>query len=160
MKVSLNYEVSYVHLKLRETGNQMKDKIVQLECDDVILLGKDTFKVSRLKDLLQKQICCNVQQYAYEHNSSDVGFSILDLFSLISLKQHHLILSEVQHHYVTNCQVLKVYSQGWQQGKLKIEIRISTVQPHCNQIDLEFYPDESTEYESLLEDISKILSDN
>ncbi|MDJ0737988.1 MAG: KGK domain-containing protein [Nostocaceae cyanobacterium] len=138
----------------------MKDKIIQLECDDVILLGKNAFQVSRFKELLHQQIQCNLQQYVHEYNNSETGFSILDLLNLISLKQHNLILSEIQHHYVTNCQILKVYSQGWQTGKLKIEIRISTLQSHLNQIDFEFYPDESTEYESLLEDISKILSDN
>ncbi|RAM48268.1 KGK family protein [Mastigocladus laminosus UU774] len=138
----------------------MNEKIIPLDCDDVILLGKDTFKVSRLKELIEKQIRHRLQRRVYESNSLEPGVSMLELFNLISLGEHHIKLSEIQFNYVINCQVLRISSEGWRKGKLNIEVCILSLNPNLNQIYLEFHPEEFIEYDSLLDDICKIIAEN
>lgn len=138
----------------------MNDKIIPLDCDDVVLLGKDTFKVSRLKELVEKLIRHRLQRRVYESNSLEPGVSMLELFNLISLGEHHIKLSEIQFNYAINCQILRIGSEGWQKGKLNIEVCILSLNPNLNQIYLEFYPEEFIEYDSLLDDICQIITEN
>ncbi|WP_290880761.1 KGK domain-containing protein [Fischerella sp.] len=146
--------------KLTSFDIDMSDKIIPLDCDDVVLLGNDTFKASRLKELVDKQIRQRLHRCVYESNSLEPGVSIFELFNLISLSEHHIKLREIQYKYVINCQVLRIGSQGWQKGKLNIEVCILSLDPNLNQIYLEFYPEEAIEYDPIFDDICKIIAEN
>ncbi len=148
-------------MRLTEIHIGMNDKFIPLDCDDVVLLGKDTFKASRLKELVEKHLRHKLQRRVYESNSFEPGISMLELFNLISLGEHHIKLSAIKYNYDIECHVLRIGSQAWQKGMLKIEVcMISSVNPNFNQIYLEFYPDEPIDYDEIFDDISKILSEN
>ncbi len=138
----------------------MNDSFILLECDDVVLLGEDTFKVSRIERLIEENINEKLQRHIYEYNSFHPGASMLEFFSSIPIGKTKLDLAEIKHEYIKNCQVLRSRGQGWEKGKLKIEIRILPANNYDNQIDLKFYPDEPIEYEAFLDDIFQIVSDN
>ncbi len=138
----------------------MNDSFILLECDDVVLLGEDTFKVSRIERLIEENINEKLQRHIYEYNSFHPGASMLEFFSSIPIGKTKLDLAEIKYEYIKNCQVLRSRGQGWEKGKLKIEIRILPANNYDNQIDLKFYPDEPIEYEAFLDDIFQIVSDN
>ncbi len=138
----------------------MNDSFILLECDDVVLLGEDTFKVSRIERLIEDNINEKLQRHIYEYNSFHPGASMLEFFSSIPIGKTKLDLAEIKHEYIKNCQVLRSRGQGWEKGKLKIEIRTLPANNYDNQIDLKFYPDEPIEYEAFLDDIFQIVSDN
>ncbi|ARV61633.1 KGK family protein [Nostocales cyanobacterium HT-58-2] len=136
----------------------MNEKFIPLECDDdVILLDKDSFKVSRLKELIEEEIRNKLQQHIYEYTSLYPGVSMLEFLSKLSIGQKKINLREIQHNYVTECQLLKVGGYSWQKGKLKIQICTSSVTPYHNKLYLEFCPDEPTEQDFLLDEICKII---
>jgi hypothetical protein len=120
----------------------MNNKLIPLDCDDVVLLGKDTFKVSRLKDLIATYVKQKLQRRISEKNSLEPGVSLLDLFRTIPLNEHQFQLKEIRYSYDIKSHVLKIGSQGWQQGKLKIDVHISSIDSSWNEVDLEFYPEE------------------
>ncbi len=138
----------------------MNDSFILLECDDVVLLGEDTFKVSRIERLIEENINEKLQRHIYEYNSFHPGASMLEFFSSIPIGKTKIDLAEIKHEYIKNCQVLRSSGQGWEKGKLKIGIRILPAKNYDNQIYLKFYPDEPIEYEAFLDDIFQIVSDN
>jgi hypothetical protein len=152
--------MNIVHHQFSVLETIMTDKFIPLDCDDVVLLGKDTFQVSRFKDLIEQHIRQRLQRCIYEPSSLEPGVSISELFSLISLGEHKIQLNEIQYNYSINSYVLRIGSQGWQKGKLKIEVCISSIDPNLNQVYLEFHPEEIIEQDPLLDDIYKILSEN
>ncbi|AKG22376.1 KGK domain-containing protein [Calothrix sp. 336/3] len=135
----------------------MNLKLIPLDCDDVILFANDAYKVSRLKEIIERQIRGKLQRRMYESSSLEPGASMLEFLSQISLGKQVINLMEVQHHYMIHCQILKVGSQGWERGKLRIEVCTSPINSHLNQIYLEFAPEEIVEYDPLLEEICKII---
>jgi hypothetical protein len=136
----------------------MDEKFTPLECDDdVILLEKDSFKISRLKELIEEEIRNKLQQHIYEYTSLYPGVSMLEFLSKLSIGQKKINLKEIQHNYVTDCQLLKVGGHAWQKGKLKIQIGTSSITPYQNQLCLEFCPDEPMEHDFLLDEICKII---
>lgn len=142
---------------MTETEFVMEEKFIPLECDDVVLLGKDSFKVSRLKELVEEEIRNKLQQHIYEYTSLYPGVSMLEFLSKLSIGQKKINLREIQHNYVTESQLLKVGGHAWQKGKLKIQIGTSPVIPYQNKLYLEFCPDELTEHDFLLDEICKII---
>ena len=58
----------------------MNDNIILLESDDVVLLGEETFKVNRIKQLLEKNIQDKLKRRIYEYNSFHPGVSRLEFF--------------------------------------------------------------------------------
>lgn len=143
---------------MTETGINMNQKFTPLECDDdVILLEKDSFMVSRLKELIEEEIRNKLQQHIYEYTSLYPGVSMLEFLSKLSIGQKKINLKEIQHNYVTECQLLKVGGHGWQKGKLKIQICTSSVTPYQNKLYLEFSSDEPAEHDFLLDEICKII---
>ncbi len=138
----------------------MNNKLIPLDCDDVVLLGKDTFKVSRLKDLIATHVKQKLQRRISEKNSLEPGVSLLDLFRTIPLNEHQFQLQEIRYSYEINSHVLRIGSQGWQQGKLKIDVHISSIDSSWNQVDFEFYPEEKSEPDPILDEIYQILSEN
>ncbi|MGB3654753.1 MAG: KGK domain-containing protein [Rivularia sp. (in: cyanobacteria)] len=138
----------------------MNGNFIVLESDDVVLLGEDTFKVNRIEQLVEENFQQKLQRHIYEYNSFHPGASMLEFFSSIPIGKKKINLAEIKHEYIQNCQVLRSSGQGWEKGKLKIEIRILPANNYDNQIDLTFLPDEPIEYEAFLDDIFQIVSDN
>lgn len=142
----------------------MNDNFILLESDDVVLLGEDTFKVNRIELIIKENIKDKLQRNVYEYNSFHPGASILDFFSSIPINKTKIDLAEIKHEYIKDCQVLRSNGQGWQKGKLKVEIQILPANNYENQnnhkIYLKFIPDEPIEYEAFLDEICQIVSDN
>lgn len=138
----------------------MNDNFILLESDDVVLLGEDTFKVSRIERLIEENIKEKLHRHIYEYNSFHPGASMLEFFKSIPIGKTKIDLAEIKHEYMKNCQVLRSSGQGWEKGKLKIEVRISPANNYENQIDLTFLPDEPIEYEAFLDEMCQIVSDN
>ncbi|MEL6162474.1 MAG: KGK domain-containing protein [Cyanobacteria bacterium J06628_3] len=138
----------------------MNDNFILLESDDVVLLGEDTFKANKIEQLIEDNIKEKLQRHIYEYNSFHPGASMLDFFSSIPIGKTKIDLAEIKYEYFKNCQVLRSSGQGWEKGKLKVEILISTASNYNNQIYLKFIPDEPIEYEAFLDEIFQIVSDN
>ncbi|MEL6460347.1 MAG: KGK domain-containing protein [Cyanobacteria bacterium J06621_15] len=138
----------------------MNNHFILLESDDVVLLGEDTFKANKIEQLIEDNIKEKLQRHIYEYNSFHPGASMLDFFSSIPIGKTKIDLAEIKYEYFKNCQVLRSSGQGWEKGKLKVEILISTASNYNNQIYLKFIPDEPIEYEAFLDEIFQIVSDN
>ncbi|MEH2050507.1 KGK domain-containing protein [Nostoc sp.] len=137
----------------------MKNKFITLDCDDVVLLEKDTFKVSRLKELVQEQIYSKWERHSasYLYSVQNANTQISEFFKQLSISQETIKIDEVKLNLVIDCQILKISGRGWQKGKLKIKIYISNVTKDKYRLYLEFYPDESAKPESSLDDIRKMI---
>ncbi|MEH1827864.1 MAG: KGK domain-containing protein [Nostoc sp.] len=137
----------------------MKNKFITLDCDDVVLLEKDTFKVSRLKELVQEQIYSKWERHSasYLYSIQNANTQISEFFKQLSVSQETIKIDEVKLNLVIDCQILKISSRGWQKGKLKIKIYISNVTKDKYRLYLEFYPDESAKSQSSLDDIRKMI---
>ena len=142
----------------------MSDNFILLESDDVLLLGEDTFKVSKIEQLIRQNIKEKLQRHIYEYNSFHPGASMLEFLSSIPICKTKIDLAEIKHEYIKNCQVLRSSGQGWEKGKLKVEIQIlpgnNYDNQNDNQIKLKFIPDEPIECEAFLDEIFQIVSDN
>lgn len=142
----------------------MNDNFILLEYDDVVLLGEDTFKVNKIEQIIKDNIKEKLKRHIYEYNSFHPGASMLDFFSRIPIGKTNIDLAEIKHEYIKNCQVLRSSGQGWEKGKLKVEIRILPVNNYENQnhhqICLKFIPDEPMECEAFLDEVFQIVSDN
>ena len=146
----------------------MSDNFILLESDDVVLLGEDTFKISKIEQLIEQNIREKLQRHIFEYNSFHPGASMLEFFNSIPIGKIKIDLAEIKHEYIKDCQVLRSSGQGWQKGKLKVEIRIlpasqnssQNYNQNYNQIYLKFIPDEPIEYEAFLDEICQIVSDN
>ncbi|MEH1782641.1 KGK domain-containing protein [Nostoc sp.] len=137
----------------------MKNKFITLDCDDVVLLEKDTFKVSRLKELVQEQIYSKWERHSasYLYSIQNANTQISEFFKQLSVSQETIKIDEVKLNLVIDCQILKISGRGWQKGKLKIKIYISNVTTDKYRLYLEFYPDEPAKPESPLDDIRKMI---
>lgn len=138
----------------------MNDNFILLECDDVVLLGEDTFKVSRIEQLIEKNIKEKLQRNIYEYNSFHPGASMLEFLSSFPIGKTEIDLAEIKYEYIKHCQVLRINGKGWEVGKLNIVIHILPINNYETQTYLKFFPDEPIEYEAFLDDIYKIVSDN
>jgi len=137
----------------------MNNKFITLDCDeDVVLLQKDTFKVSRLKELVREQIYSKWERHAaYDYSTQKANTQISEFFKQISFSQETIKIDEVKFNLITDCQILKISGKGWQKGKLKIKIYISSINTGKYKLCLEFSPDEPDETESPLDDIRKMI---
>jgi hypothetical protein len=136
----------------------MKNKFIPLDCgDDVVLFEKDTFKVSRLRELVIRQIIYKWRQEICTYKTQLAENSVGSLFGSISAGDESIPFSEVQLNAVKNCQVLKIGGEGWQKGKLKIRISIYPNSSKVNNLYLEFYPDESIETDLPVNNINKMI---
>jgi hypothetical protein len=129
----------------------MSDRFIPLDCnDDVLLLDRDTFKVSRLKELCFQEIGKKLNHYVCDSNTKQNNFSLSDFFRRIQLNQENINFQEIQFNSLNNCQVLRLSGKGWQKGQLKISICISFNSNIQNKVILEFCPDEPIASESPL----------
>ncbi len=137
----------------------MNSIFTPLNCDDdVILLERDTFTVGRFNELSNHEIKRKLDYSIYNQSTKQQGTNIKYFFSHISLSGQDISLSEIQFNSIKECQILKIGSKGWQKGKLKINICISTPGRNLEvKALLEFCPDELIEPESPLDDIRKLV---
>ncbi|OYD98617.1 hypothetical protein CDG77_04850 [Nostoc sp. 'Peltigera membranacea cyanobiont' 213] len=152
--VSLYYQAGIVQSKI-----DMNNKLITLDCDDdVLLLQKDTFKVSRLKELVLQQICSKWENHGvHDYSTQKAITSIPAFFQQLSFSQETIKIDEIKFNLVTDCQILKINGQGWQKGKLKIQIYISNATKDKYKLCLDFCSDEPDEPESPLDDIRKMI---
>lgn len=124
--------------------------------NDVILLDKDTFKVSRFKELVSQKIKNKFDTITKDNNRV---FAI-EFFTISIGNEATLDLNEIQwRNLYRDCQILKVGSKGWQKGKLRIKVYTKILFPRENntiQVCLEFCPDEPTVPESPLDDLRQL----
>ncbi|WP_292837785.1 KGK domain-containing protein [Nostoc sp. JL33] len=137
----------------------MNNKFMTLDCDDdVVLLQKETFKVSRLKELVREQICSKWERHgAYDYSTQKADTTIYEFLKQISVSQETIKIDEIKLNLIVDCQILKISGKGWQKGKLKIQIYISNVSANKYTLSLEFCLDESDEPESPLDDFRKMI---
>ncbi|MEH2418879.1 KGK domain-containing protein [Nostoc sp.] len=130
-----------------------------LDCDDdVVLLQKETFKVSRLKELVREQISSKWERHgAYDYSIQKADTTIYEFLKQISVSQETIKIDEIKLNLIVDCQILKISGKGWQKGKLKIQIYISNVSANKYTLSLEFCLDESDEPESPLGDFRKMI---
>jgi hypothetical protein len=121
----------------------MKNKFIPLECgDDVICFEKDIFKVSKLRELVIREIVNKWRQEICTYKTKIKNDSVGSLFGSISAGDESIPFTEIQLNTVKDCQFLKINAKGWQQGKLEIRIFIYPNSHKANNVCLEFYPNE------------------
>ena len=140
----------------------MQNTFIPLDSDDVILIEDDAFKVSKFKRLIELQIQRQLNIKIYEENTLETGNSVLQNLSKLTLNKNKVRLVEMNYCYTNQCQILKIGSSGWERGEINIKVFISPLQPHINQVDIIFIPEpeDAREYDALLEDILKIVSED
>lgn len=128
----------------------MKNTFTPLEGDDdVLLLDRDTFTVRRFKELvergIQTKLTCTLTQQ--NHTLFDTNFCTITIGDEVKL-----LLNDIQWcNSPRDCQLLRVGSQGWQKGKLRIQVDTKILlsrESNKIHICIEFCPDEPTEPES------------
>ncbi|MEB3180331.1 MAG: KGK domain-containing protein [Nostocaceae cyanobacterium] len=121
----------------------MNNKAMPLNSDDVILLQKDSFTISRLKELIHIQLRNKLARSYYDSQTQKPEATVLALFSQLNIGEEELIIAEIQYNLLLDCQILKVDNGGgWQKGQLKIQASISP-SPKNQKPDtfiMEFYP--------------------
>lgn len=133
----------------------MSDNIISisLDCDDdVVSFEKDAFKVSRLKELMIKEVRKKTHDYS-KHQRKNIpnisGFSIGEE----SFKFNYMKFKTIK-----DCQIIQGNVKGWQKGKLNIEICISAEDNHkFDKVNLEFFPEQPIKPESPLDDIREMM---
>ena len=136
----------------------MNPKFTPLDCDDdVVLLERDTFKVSRLKELCLQEIGNKFYRNIYNRETKQPDITVAHFFNHISFGGESISFSEIQFNSVKDCQLLKIGGKGWQKGKLKIQICREYSNGTHYKVCLEFCPDEPIEQESPLDDLRKLV---
>ena len=126
-----------------------------LDCDtDILLIEKDTFTVQRFKELMGQKLAKNLQEQI-PITQQRMVFKLLYDCSIGGLD---LKVNKGQWIFPPegmDCQILKIGSQGWQKGKLRVKasLTFSDYGEVKVQITCEFCPDEPAESESLFDDI-------
>jgi KGK domain len=165
-------------------SNFMNDKFQPLDRDDDVLLfdNKNTFTVEKIKELISKEfqekfLKSYQKKPAYHGDSYEERADIKSDLSSISFDSGGFICSEIQWKCIkaVNCKLLKVGSGGWQEGKLRMQVKVvnsyyenddyKKYNKAVLDICIEFCPDRPTEPISPLDDIRqseeyKKLSDN
>ncbi len=138
----------------------MNNAFTPLEADnDVLLLNKDTFTVSRFKELLWIAIH-NKLSFTLDNGRTKLfttAFCTLPIAGEIQI----LFNNFQWYNSPIDCQLLKIGSQGWQKGKLRIQIDTTILLSYKNEsnkvgICIEFCPDKPTEPESPLDDLRQL----
>ncbi|MDZ7992405.1 MAG: KGK domain-containing protein [Nostoc sp. EfeVER01] len=132
---------------------------------DVLLFNKDTYIVSRFKELISENFSHKFRTPLRENH---VDFSVSGLFKRLCINEVNFQVEDITWQSSTegiNCQVFRVGSTGWQSGKLRIKAYTEIISPFMKRehgnlnitVVLEFYPDNPNEPESPLDDIRKMI---
>ncbi|CAD5975459.1 hypothetical protein PCC9214_04127 [Planktothrix tepida] len=131
----------------------MSELFVKLEQDDdIVMLGKDTFTVSRLKELVDENMKSKL--FAYNNVIANTNFAVVDFLCRnlkITDKSIELNLEEFRLVFPLDgidCQLLKLESRYWISGKIRFQVNADYKRDDLNtrkkivNIELEFAPDE------------------
>jgi len=140
----------------------MTELFIKLEQDnDIVMLGKDTFTVSRLKELMTE----NMKVRLFEHTNigkycqgvlSEMlcqGLKITDKSIPLDLREFRLVFPLNG----TECQLLRSKSGKWISGKIRFQVDVNK-QGNTVNTELEFADDEIISNEE--EEQQNINSDN
>ncbi|OYE04936.1 KGK domain-containing protein [Nostoc sp. 'Peltigera membranacea cyanobiont' 232] len=135
---------------------------------DVLLFNKETYIVSRFKELISENFR---QKFAAKIDNTNVTVS--GSFNKLSINQVNFQAENITWQSSSegiNCEVFKVGSTGWQSGKLRVQVSTEIITPltitpltfrQGGQLNitvvLEFYPDDPNESESPLDDLRKMI---
>ncbi|MHC5596993.1 MAG: KGK domain-containing protein [Nostoc sp.] len=130
---------------------------------DVLLFNKDTYIVSRFKELISQNFR---QKFSTKLDSTSLTVS--GSFQKLCINEVNFEAEDITWQSSSegiNCQVFKVGSTDWQAGKLRIKVstEILTTLNHTKDrqlkitVVLEFYPDNPNESESPLDDLRKMI---
>lgn len=131
-----------------------KNISIILDCDDdVVLFEKDTFKVSRFKELMINQVrkITDIRQ-----NKNCVH----RLLKRIPLGEEYFNMDYIKFESIKDCKILQVNGKGWQKGKINIEICISTDDSKPDKVNLKFFPEQHIERPSPLDDMREMIQAN
>lgn len=118
----------------------MNNKYILLNCDDDILsLEKDIFKVSRFKELLIQKMREKLTLQLGNSQLQNQG-TIIKCFKDMTIAEEFIEINSLEFQFFKDCQLLIISSKNWQPGKLKVEISISPIGKHKDEIRMEFYP--------------------
>ncbi|MGB3650660.1 MAG: KGK domain-containing protein [Rivularia sp. (in: cyanobacteria)] len=132
-----------------------------LDCDDdVVLFEKDTFKVSRLKELTIREVKRKLKSLMQRCKYQGLGQFMTDYFHEIIIGEEIINFDYIRFDTIKDCQILQINGKGWQKGKLNIEICISPKDNKLDKVNLEFFPEQPIEPESPLDDIRQMVQTN
>lgn len=124
--------------------------------DDVLLLGKATFTVRRLKELAASKLSEILRIDRIQSTKHCPGITIINWMNELRLNEETIIpggdINWNSPQEGIDCEILKIGSKGWQKGKLKIEVNRS-FHSGQTQTSIKFCPDEPPEQKSPLDDI-------
>jgi hypothetical protein len=124
--------------------------------DDVLLFDEATFMVRRFKKLTASKFSKILETYVVGANDQGGKKQVIDCMNELRINEEVRILgSEINWNSPKegiDCQVLKIGSNGWQKGKVKIEVK-EDLQLGETQVCIKFCPDEPREQKSPLDDI-------
>ncbi|MBN3893888.1 MAG: hypothetical protein HWQ41_00845 [Nostoc sp. NOS(2021)] len=132
---------------------------------DVLLFNKDTYIVSRFKELISQNF---IHKFRTKLHDNHGDFSVSGIFHKLCINEVNFQVEDITWQSSTegiNCQVFRVGSTGWQSGKLRIKASTEIISPFMQReagklnitVVLEFYPDNPNESESPLDDLRKII---
>ncbi|BAY66508.1 hypothetical protein NIES22_66470 [Calothrix brevissima NIES-22] len=144
----------------------MNNTFQLLENDtDVLLFDKDTYTVTRLKELIRDDFAQKLQAQFNNMNST-----VANLFQSVSIKEAVFKIEDItwkSDNEGISCQLLRVASRGWQPGRLRICTSTEIISENRNsrsniplvkiKVSIEFCPDQPVEPESPLDDIRKMM---
>ncbi|KKD36904.1 KGK domain-containing protein [Limnoraphis robusta] len=162
------------------------DGFQPLTCDqDVLLFGKDTFTVGQFKELVLRQVnnkvYYSVSGYSESRYSNSRHYLIIQQLNEAYSVENKVEIPISENYWVScsgniECQLLKIGSIGWKNGKLRIRTKVTFFPDeyigksynHVQQwdylkteiqVELEFSPDEPNEYQSPLDKLRQLESD-
>ncbi|MBE8967800.1 hypothetical protein IQ277_16520 [Nostocales cyanobacterium LEGE 12452] len=130
---------------------------------DVLLFNQDTYIVSRFKELISE----NFRQKFYK-KIDNTNTTVSGIFQNLCINEVNFQAEDITWQSCRegiNCKILKVGSTNWQAGKLRIKVSTEIISPLTYKesiklniiVVLEFYPDNTNEPESPLDDIRKMI---
>lgn len=138
----------------------MNDKniSISLDCDDdVVLFEKDTFKLSRLKELMIREVRKKFERLMQRCEYQGLGQFMTNYFQKIIIGEEIINFNHIKFETIKNCQLLQVNGKGWQKGKLNIKICISIDTNNPDRVNLKFFPEQPIQPESPLDDIREMM---
>ncbi|WP_041623125.1 KGK domain-containing protein [Oscillatoria nigro-viridis] len=124
--------------------------------DDVLLFEEATYLVRRFKKLTASKFSKILETYVVGANNQGGKKQIIECMNELRINEQIIIFGSeinwISPKEGIDCQVLKIGSNGWQKGKLKIEVN-EDLQLGETQVCIKFCPDEPLEPKSPLDDI-------
>ncbi|CAD5953967.1 KGK domain-containing protein [Planktothrix agardhii] len=125
----------------------MTESFIKLEQDnDIVMLGKDTFTVSRLKELMTENMRTRLFQRQKLYSNSDVTAIVSEILCkdlTITDKSIQLKLNEIRLVFPPNGidgQLLQLKSGRWILGKIRFQVDVN--KGNTVNTELEFAADE------------------